>query len=500
MKPSSVVHKLPKYIRKYPQRFIRCSNGLSVLVLQGLFEYTVQLKWFFYVGSVQDPPQHTGMAHFIEHMFFKGTRHHHSANNLADELDQFGAYVNAFTDKEYTGYEVHIPSIHWKKGLRTLTEMLYDSRFPEDEMKKEKNVVIHELRRNQSTPKTLLEDKADEWAWAGTPYAKMTGGVEDELANITREDIIAHLQKFYTPERSLLVIIGKLPSFQETIPYIIRTVNRPWDETILGKKQVDTFELKPQEPFIGAFIPEWWPIRWTIKHHVQEEYLDKRISKIKHPQFPGPNLNWVPFGSSSQVFLRIDFPAVSVYDRLAKECFYWISSYLTDGMGSKLFIRLREEFGYVYSISSSITTYYPGGIFSIYTATNDQKECIQGVIRVIFEEIYKLAKKNIDKNTFHFYQKMSDGSDLIFMENPSNTATIFSKAYFYRGELPGIHKKETIKYPEITPQHIKNTVRTFMRPEYTWITCVGKPRLEQYLPNNWLSKISKRNTFPHITQ
>ncbi len=162
-------------------------------------------------GSRYESEYENGMTHFLEHLLFDGT-----ANLTRDELDSsiddLGGYINAFTRKDLTGYLVVLPKQYIDYGMTVQADMLFNSIFPEDELAKERKVVIEEINQYKDSPGDAAEAFFTEKAYANTDYARPVLGYTSLIENIPREAIVAYWKKYYTPDRMTMLVIGDFDS------------------------------------------------------------------------------------------------------------------------------------------------------------------------------------------------------------------------------------------------------------------------------------------------
>jgi predicted Zn-dependent peptidase len=487
--------------RSYIHTF-RLQNGIPVLCMNDVYRESVLINWFVNAGALYDPIERLGLAHFVEHMFFKGTTQYPTPRNLNLSLDQYGAYCNAHTTQERTWYDIHIDSKHWEKGIEVIGQMMFHSLFPEEEIPPEREVVVNEIERDVESPQYVLSQDSSAWVWYGTPYARMIGGFPETVRKITREDCIRFLGQYYQPHRMFLAIIGDLPSKLKAQSAIEKYLNRPsWDKTLLGKAQKELAYLGVAGTSTTSIMdkPDWWPhsiVRSSSSHKSNNtknhQETGNRVGNPPccfhqatkdHPLYPGPSIQYIPHNyTEDQVYLQIEFPIAQTNQPKILRAVEWFNAYLTGGMGSALFVELREKRSLVYSVKSSLDAVLQLGVgsFMIKTSTSGDKKRLKDVCHIIRRELKKLTAKPLDAKTVRFYRQMAQGSATIEVADPSQWMWKAADLYFREGQVP--KKKEVLlgeegEWAYCRPAKLHELAQKWFNPETCWVSLVGKKSL-----------------------
>lgn len=190
-----------------PAESYRTANGMEVILKEVHGAPMIASVVFVKSGSKYETTYENGITHFLEHLLFDGTTHM-SREELEQSITDRGGYINAFTRKELTAYLVLMPSQLIDYGMAVQADMLFNSVFPEDELAKERRVVIEEIKRNADAPGSDAEAFFTQWAYAGTPYARPVLGYASFIENIPRQAIIDYWKRNYVPSNMTLLIIG----------------------------------------------------------------------------------------------------------------------------------------------------------------------------------------------------------------------------------------------------------------------------------------------------
>jgi len=326
-------------------------NGLRYAIIENPASEVVSLQVWLSCGSVNEKKNEYGVSHFIEHLLFKGTRHHKSGE-VASSIECLGGDLNAFTSKEHTCYYVTIPSMYFKEALTTINDLVFHPTFDSDEMDLEREVILEEIKRYQDIPNSVASDNFFEIHFKGHPYSRTVIGEEDIIKSIPRKDILNYYKKFYSADNALLVICGNIEkaAAEKNVKELFCDIKRS------TAKKIKTPQVKAKSSFaskIGSM---------DVKEAVFEF------------GFPIPGL------------LHKDVPALDV-----------LSIILGQGESSRLFKSLRLDKGLVTGIGSYAYTPKAGGSFSIFFSM----ENISAAFNRKFDEIVECIGLEIKKIKEH---------------------------------------------------------------------------------------------------
>src|SRR5437016_14631731 len=186
------------------------SNGVRVLTAPMPQAQSVTCSLMLAAGSRYETPETNGIAHFAEHMFFKGTERRPTHNQLAGEIDAIGGEFNAFTGKEYTGYYVRCAAEHRDVALDVLVDMIRHSRFEAEEVEREKGVIVEEMNMYFDTPRDFIGGLYDELLYGDQPLGWDIIGKKETVRSATRETFLSYLGNWYHPGRMVVGIAGRI--------------------------------------------------------------------------------------------------------------------------------------------------------------------------------------------------------------------------------------------------------------------------------------------------
>ena len=312
-------------------------NGLTIIGEEIPYLKSISLGVWVKAGSIMETKENSGVSHFIEHMLFKGTTNR-TSKELAREIDNLGGVINAFTSKECTCFYVKLLDEHINIGIDVLSDMILNSRFDELDIKKEKSVILEELKMYEDSPDDLVYDLLLENIYKDHSLGMNILGDRQSLKNLKRESILDYYNEYYVPNNSIISICGNF-KFEEIVKQIEEKF-KTWQP-----KSVDTSTTKPN------FNP------CIVKKNKDIEQVNLAI-----------NLDAIPMTNNREVY------ALSV-----------VNNVFGGSISSRLFQKIREEKGLAYSIYSSQTLYEDCGELGIFASTSTEN--IQEVYKYILEEI-----------------------------------------------------------------------------------------------------------------
>ena len=305
---------------------------------------SVSVGIFVPVGSAFESENERGLAHFIEHMLFKGTKNR-TYKDIAADIDRLGGSINAFTSTEYTVFYIRVLSDFLKEGYDVLSDIIRNSLIDENELEKEKNVIIEEINMTYDNPDEAVYEIFMEKAVRGT-YGKSTLGTKEHVSSYTRENLLNFMGKYYRPENMVVSVVGG---------------------------DVDGFDFALN----GFFFDEY----------------KKEDGKIEPVFSFEPGLDIVK-RDIAQTNVIVGCGLFNVYDERKYPAFLLNDSF-GGTMSSKLFQSVREEKSLCYSIYSSIKLYMKGGLLLISASTSNDKA--QKLLDAIKDELKKLKKNGLTK-------------------------------------------------------------------------------------------------------
>jgi predicted Zn-dependent peptidase len=350
------------------------SNGLRVLTAPLPHAQSVACYIMLAAGSRYEDAGNRGIAHFAEHMFFKGTERRPTARDLSMEVDKIGGEFNAFTSKEYTGYYIRCAGEQRDTALDVLVDMLRNSKFDAGEVEREKGVIIEEMNMYIDTPRDYVSSVYEELLFGSNPLGWETLGTRETIKATSRQTFLDYLGHWYTPERTVIGVAGMVGD--DLLPRL---------EGMLGDLSGN-----------GSGTPAPAEIERSREPRVRIHHKD---------------------ADQANVCLGVPSYPLNHPDRYALQV---LGTVLGTGMSSRLFLEVRERRGlayYVYALNSSFTD--AGTLFSQAGVDLQRAEEAVGVIAAEFR---KLAEEAVPADELEKARSLAKGRFVLQTESPNGLA------------------------------------------------------------------------------
>ena len=360
-------------------------NGLRVVTEYIEHVNSISVGVMVQNGSRNESKDVNGISHFIEHMFFKGTDKR-SAKEIVQEIENIGGQINAYTSKETTCYYIKALNTHVDLCLDVISDMILNSKFDEEEIEKEKGVVIEEINMSQDTPEDVLDEIHSEAIFGKDSLAYPILGTPDRIKSFNRKKIKDYIRTHYTPYNSVLSICGK------------------FDEKELRKLIEEYFGKWSKD---DVYNPTYESIK--LKH--DSKYMEKQIEQV-HINL---GLNGLPYADDKSYSLVL------------------LNNIFGGGASSILFQKVREELGLCYSVYSYMQPYLGVGTLNIYTGLSN-KYCDKA-ISVINEHLHDFAKKGISKELLEINKEKIKASYILGLESTSSRMFANAKCFLLQNKI-----------------------------------------------------------------
>jgi|SRR5690625_1718411 len=345
-----------------------CKNGVRIVLEPVPTVRSVTIGVWVLTGSRNETEENNGISHFLEHMFFKGTKNR-TAKEIAESFDSIGGQVNAFTSKEYTCYYARVLDTYKEHAIDVLSDMFFNSTFPEEEIEREKKVVIEEIKMYEDTPDDHVHDLLSRATFGNHPLGRSILGTEKHLNSFTKQTLIDYLDTFYTPNNVVVSIAGNVDaSFIEKV-----------------ENYFDRFNRKNNEI-----------------NRVKPKYVYDSITKNKETE---------------QAHLCLGFNGLSIEDKNIPSMMI-LNSALGGGMSSRLFQEVREKRGLAYSVFSYHSSYLDSGLLAIYAGTN--KEQLHLLQETIHKTIDDLVQNGLTEKEFKNNKEQLKGNLVLSLESTNS--------------------------------------------------------------------------------
>ena len=397
-------------------------SGLTVLIETLPYVRSVSLGYTLRSGSAVESEEHGGASHFLEHLVFKGTQSRNTAE-IASIIDMLGGDVDAFTGKEYTSFYAHVLDEQVLAALDLLTDIVVGPRFSEDDVEMERGVILEEIRMVEDTPDDLVHEIFVTSFWPDHPLGRPILGTEETVTQLERQQIVAHYAETFHPSNMIFCASGNVRP-EQIIPFLEKSF------------PVESLPAMRRE--------------WTAPHPKQHVIL-----REKH------ELEQVHLCLGSRGYPQ------QFNERYAAALFNTI---LGGGMSSRLFQRIREKEGLVYSVLSYHNGYLHGGYEAVYAACAPKN--LPRVLDLTLEEMRKIKTSGATEAELSSAKLHLKGSILLSLESTVSRMSGMARQEYYFGRQ--FSADEIIEHIDaVTLDAIQEVAQTIVDPGSLSLTLLG---------------------------
>ena len=344
-------------------KIYKLNNGMEVILAPQIANPATTVMATVKVGSKYESKEISGLSHFLEHMTFKGTKRRSKPIDISSELDGLGASYNAFTGQEQTAYFAKVRNKHFDQVLDIISDIYLNSTVPEEELEKERGVIIEEINMYEDIPMQRVQEDFLKVLYGDQPAGWPIAGRKEVVKNLKRKDFVDYRKKHYKSENTILTIAGG------------------YSKKNIKKKIENTFGLLEEQP---------------------ETKLPDVIEKQKKP------VESIRFKKSDQTHLIVGFRAFDIHDN-RRFALGVLGDILGGGMSSRLFKKIRGEMGAAYYIQAGSALDTNSGIIEASAGVSNDK--VEKAIKAILGEFKKLKEelvgyKEIKKTKEHIIGRM----------------------------------------------------------------------------------------------
>lgn len=346
----------------------QCKNGVRVVLEPINSVRSVTIGIWILTGSINENERNNGISHFLEHMFFKGTKIR-TPQDIAEAFDSIGGQVNAFTSKEYTCFYARVLDTHKEYALEILADMFFNSTFDETEMEREKKVVSEEIKMYEDTPDDIVHDLLARASYGHHALAYPILGTDEHLQSFTPEQLHEYVRNNYQPENVVVSVAGNVtPSFFQRV-----------------------------DAYFGSY-------QYEGKRHIVEAptFITGGISRVKETE---------------QAHLCLGYPGLPI-DSDQMYSLIIANNVLGGSMSSRLFQDVREKQGLAYSVFSYHSSFLKGGLLTIYAGTG--KNQLAKLRTTVTDTIASLAEKGLTDKELKNSKEQLKGGMMLSMESTNS--------------------------------------------------------------------------------
>ncbi len=365
----------------------KLKNGVRVITAPLKGTSTVTVLVMVNTGSKNENAKNRGISHFLEHMFFKGTEKRPTTLDISKELDKIGGVYNAFTGKEYTGFWAKVDNKHYNVALDILSDMLLNSKFSSEEIKREKGTILEELNMYLDNPIMHISDLFENLLYGGQPLGYDEIGNRKTIISVKRKDFINYYKKYYNGSNTIIAIAGNF-----------------------------------NEKDIKNKIKKCFAFSGKNKSDKQTKTYDKQNK---------PKI-LLEYKKTDQTHLCLGVRGYRT-DHKNKYILSVLSAILGGNMSSRLFISVRERNGLAYYIHTSAVDYKDVGYFAAQSGVNNKK-CLEA-IKIILDEFKKVKEEKISAEEIKRAKDYIKGRTNIALESSDAVANFVANQEMDTGKI-----------------------------------------------------------------
>ena len=337
-------------------------------------------------GTRDEADHEQGMAHFVEHLLFKGTKKRH-AWHILNRMENVGGDLNAYTNKEETIVYSAFLAEHFPRAVELLADIVFHSTFPQQEIDKEVEVIIDEIQSYEDSPSELIFDDFEELLFPNHPLGRNILGKPDLLHQFKSEDALRFTSRYYRPENVIFFVQGNV-DFKR----VVRLVERA------------TADVAPSTESYSRRRPDLYVPRSLTLHR-----------------------------DTHQAHVMIGSRGYDAHDE-KRTALYLLNNILGGpGMNSRLNVSLRERSGLVYNVEANLTSYTDTGVFCIYFGT--EHDHVDRCIRLVKKELKRLCEKPLSTNQLNAAKKQIIGQIGVARDNAESTALGMAKTFLHYNKM-----------------------------------------------------------------
>ncbi|MDH5768350.1 MAG: insulinase family protein [Nitrospirota bacterium] len=395
-------------------------NGIPVVMESLKNMRSVALGIWVKVGARNETYDKNGVSHFLEHMFFKGTKKR-TARDIAVDIDSLGGDLNAFTSKETTTFYVKVLNEYLEKGIELLLDVFLNSTYPEEDIEKEKAIIREEIKMVEDTPDDYIHDLFNQTIWDYKGLGQPVLGRSDTIKSFTRNDLVEHIRKYYGIKDIVISCAGDF---------------RP--QSLIGILNKNLGNLRRGSEPARRQVPDF-----------------KRKVKLFNKEL-----------SETHICLGVKGLPQTSEERYS---LFVLNTILGGGVSSRLFQEIREKRGLAYSIYSFISSYCDTGVWGVYAGVSRKK--LREVVGLILNEMCSLRDKLTEEDLLRAKNHLK-GNIILGLESTSSRMNNIARQEIYYGRY--YSPKEIMKKVNaITLSQIKDLTERMIKKEWFSLTVYG---------------------------
>ena len=405
-------------------------NGLRIVLAPMPETETATVVVMTGTGSRYENERENGLAHFLEHMFFKGTKKRPSARAISEELDAIGSIYNAFTAKDRTAYFAKVSARYLDTALDCVSDIFLNSTLPAKEITKERGAIIQEIDMYEDMPMHTIDNVFDALIFGSEhPLGRTILGPKENIRTFSRTDFTAYLKRNYTPANTVVCVAGAFSS-----PKVLRKIKKEFG-------RVKRAEQPPLIPFIGT--------QDAPRVAIKNKSTDQTQLMLGVPAYP---------------YAHKDEYALGV-----------LATILGGGMSSRLFLEVREKRGLAYSVHAAVEKYPDTGYFVVQAGVEHAK--LEKTVKTILTEFRKIKKVRPSATELAKAKSYIKGTMTLSLETSDRVAQHAVTSLLELGRVRPL--EEIMKgVDKVSVADIQRVARDIFRTEFLNLAIIG-PHLQK---------------------
>ncbi|UCE97643.1 MAG: insulinase family protein [Dehalococcoidia bacterium] len=400
------------------------NNGLRIITQKMPAVRSVTVCMLIGTGSRYERDEIAGTSHFIEHLLFRGTQRKPRARDISETIEGLGGILNGGTDKEMTIYWCKVAREHLPVAIDLLADILLNSKFETEDIKRERKVIIEEINISYDSPQQRVSQLIDELLWPGHPLGRDIAGDKQSIKAITRDDLFDYMRLQYLPIKTVVSVAGHVD--HEKVVTMVNHCYGDWST---------------KEGFVG-FAP---------------------YKKQTNPRL------CIERRDIEQIHFCLALPGLSLYhpQRFTLDL---LNVILGEGMSSRLFCEVRDRLGLAYSINSFVEHLSDTGAIVIYAGVEPKN--LKLTLRVVLEQLIRLKNEIVNEKELIKAKEMAKGRLLLRMEDSRSVAGWFGGQEVITRKILGVNEVISI-INDITAKDIQKLARELFIAKHLRLAVVG---------------------------
>ncbi len=441
-------------------------NGLSVLFVPS-HQPSMTVLLLVGAGSRYENEKNNGIAHFFEHMAFKGSKKYPNTKIISETIEATGGIFNAFTSKDHTGYWIKATPEHFEVMVDVLSDMIINPLLSEEEIEREKGVIVEEINMYEDTPQQKVSDIFETLLYGNHPLGLEIAGKKERVKAFNRKTFVDYMKSLYHPKNAVLVVAGGLEKSQKS-----KGKSRNPEGTSFGDHNSKS-KIKNNET-----IKQWNNYLEIIEKKFSSWQNGEKVdfSQITYQQNQ-PKIA-IRYKKTEQAHFCLGYPTFGFFDK-RRYVLSVLATILGGGMSSRLFLEVRERRGLCYYIHTDKQLYHEIGSIVTQAGIVNNLDKIKEAVSVILKETEKIKKGEVKEEELKKAKEMVKGRFLLSLEDTFRVAHFFGAKKLLEDEV--IDEKKVIEAIEkVHLEAVVDLAGEIFQPERINFAMIGPYKKEEF--------------------